>query len=396
MKKFLALLGAVVCHIAVAAGPDVDVRIPVDSLGFPEAVPVFVTGYSGEVDRILRFDLSFMGFEIVSDKNAARYIIQKNNAPGVGAQVTDPLANKIPYNRAFGPMGTARQQTHALADDLCKTLLPPPYNIGIALTRIAFVAQPLGYGNGEIYVADFDGFNASPVTRDGTIVHTPAWAGKTALIYTSFKLANKADLLWHDIQSGQRRPFARFPGQNVSPAVSRDGKRVAMILSKSGSPDLWVSDANGGNLKQLTTTKEDESSPTWSPDGTRICYSSRVSGLPSLYIVSANGGTPRRLPVGSSPTEADWSPDGKFIICTTQSRSGFQLVLLPLEGPGANTPVTLAQGEDPVWAPNSRAVLFARTMPNHRRVLSLIDVPSKTVKDLAPINGSAAEPAWAR
>lgn len=394
MKKYFALFDAMMLGVAAhGAAPqgDIDVTIRMDSLGFAKPVPVTVTGYSGEADRVLRFDLSFMGFEIVSDKNAARYLVQKNNAAGVGGQVTDPLANKVIYNKAFtGP--STRQQTHALADDLSQTLLKLP---GIAQTRIAFVGQPHGYGVGEIYVADYDGFNASPVTRDGVIVHTPDWIGKNGLLYMSFKLANKADILWHDISSGQRKPFAKYPGQNVSPSVSPDGKRVAMILSKSGNPELYVCDIDGGNLKQLTKGKDSVSSPCWSPDGSKICFSSRVSGVSSLYTISANGGSPTRLGVGSSPTEPDWSPDGKFIICTTQSRSGFQITLLPMEGPSRGNPTTIAAGQDPVWAPNSRAAMIVRNV-NHRYVLALLDVPSKTVKDISAIPGSAAEPTWAR
>jgi TolB protein len=394
MKKNLALLSAMflagVTH-AASSSTDLQFVVPLDSLGFAKPVPVTVAGYSGEADRVLRFDLPFMGFEIVSDKNAARYHIQKNNAPGIGAQVTDPLANKIPYNKAFtGP--SVRQQVHALADDLSQTFLKLP---GIAQTRVAFVGQPSGYGVGEIYVADFDGFNASPVTRDGVIVHTPDWIGKNGLLYTSFKLANKADILWHDISTGQRKPFSKYPALNVSPAVSPDGKRVAMILSKSGNPELYVCDIDGGNLKPLTKGKDSVSSPCWSPDGSKICFSSRVSGVSSLYTIPASGGSPTRLSVGSSPTEPDWSPDGKFIICTTISRSGFQITLLPMEGASRGTPTTIAAGQDPVWSPNSRAAMIVRSV-NHRQVLALLDVPSKTVKDIAAISGSAAEPTWAR
>jgi len=55
----------------------------------------------------------------------------------------------------------------------------------------------------------------------------------------------------------------------------------------------------------------------------------------------------------------------------------------------------LVAGEDPVWAPNSRAVIFVRNI-NHRHVLALLDVPTKTVKELGRINGSASQPSWAR
>src|SRR5436190_9778962 len=120
----VATLSLLFFGIGSAFAQDLDIDKFRDSLGFRKAVPVFVSGYSGEVDQVLRFDLSFMGFDLVNDKNAARYLIQKNNAAGVGAQVTDPLANKIPYNKVFnGPGSTPRQQAHALADDLSQVLL---------------------------------------------------------------------------------------------------------------------------------------------------------------------------------------------------------------------------------------------------------------------------------
>lgn len=370
----------------------VDITIVPDPLGFPKAVPVYVTGFSGEIDHVLRFDLSFMGFEIVDNKSAARYVIQKNGA-GVGAQVIDPLANKIPYNKVFGGgVSTPRQQTHALADDLSLTFLRQP---GIAQTRIAFVVQPAGYGPGEIYVSDYDGFAASPVTRDGAICHAPSWHGRNQLLYQSFKLGH-GDILIHNTDSGARRQFAHYPGLNASPSVSPDGRHVAMILSKSGSPDLWVANIDGSNPRQLTTTKEDESSPCWSPDSSKICFVSRQTGKPALYTISANGGQMSRLSSSApSPTEPDWSPDGKYLIFTAQSSSGFQICLLPLEGPARGRTETLVAGEDPVWAPNSRAVLFVRSV-NHRHVLALLDVPSRRFKDIALMNGSTSEPSWAR
>src|SRR5437667_235386 len=81
-----------------------------------------------------------------------------------------------------------------------------------------------------------------------------------------------------------RKLITPFPGSNISPALSPNGNRLAMILSKGGSPDLYVSDKDGGSLRQLTSTKEAESSPCWSPDGQNICYVSRERGPASLFV----------------------------------------------------------------------------------------------------------------
>jgi hypothetical protein len=272
--SFLALM-----NTAPAATDLGDITRRFDSLGFMQPIPIAVTGYSGEVDSILKFDLSFMGFTIVSPDRAV-FTIQKNEAAGVGALIKQASP---PYNKAFTG-GSTRQQTHALADDIAKTLTGKP---GIAQTRVAFKVQPTGYGNGEIHVSDFDGFNAAPVTRDAVICAAPAWAGRDRLFYMSHKLSGKPDILSHNLSTGARKPVARFPGMNSSPAVSPDGRKLAIILSKSGSPNLYVCDLEGGGLKQLTTTKEGESSPCWSPDGNTICVVSRQSGRAALRRVSA-------------------------------------------------------------------------------------------------------------
>jgi len=175
--------------------------------------------------------------------------------------------------------------------------------------------------------------------------------------------------------------------------VSADGRRVAMILSKDGSPDVFVADAVGTNLKRLTTTRADESSPCWSPDGSIICFASRESGRAQLYTVSPSGGAMRRLSTAgvANATEPDWSPDGGQIIFTSLMGS-FQLCVIPAGGGNASV---LVEGEDPSWAPNSRHVIFTRRVGT-RRVLSLLDVTTQRVKDVKQVSGSCSQPGWSR
>jgi len=390
MKKLIASL--ILCAVCLHAADDEKIVITtvVDSMGFSKPIPVTLAGFAGEVDSVLRTDLMFMGFEFVTP-DKARYNIQKNSAAGVGAQINDPLAQKAIYNKAFTG-GSPRQQTHALADDIATTLTQKP---GIARTRVAFKGRARGYGDAEIFIADYDGFNSQPVTRDGAICAAPAWGGNNTLLYMSHKLSGKPDILSHNLSSGARKAIARHPGMNSSPSVSPDGRRVAMILSKSGSPDLWVCDIDGGNLKQLTTTKEDESSPCWSPDSSKICFASRQSGKARLYTVSAGGGAMQSLSIAGAVnlSEPDWSPDGKYIVFTA-NMGGFQICVAPMEGPLRGTATALVAGEDPVWAPNSRTVMFVKSV-NHRRVLTLLDVPSKKTKEIQ-ITGDASQPSWAR
>src|SRR3984885_5361850 len=229
-------------------------------LGNTKPIPVSLDGFSGEAASVLKFDLYVQGFSFVTP-DAAQYQISGSNSGNVIGRVTDKFAKKEILSRSYTG-ASLRRQAHAFADDIVFAITGKK---GIAQTKIAFKAEASS-GNGEVYVADFDGHNPTMVTHDGTIVPAPAWVpGKLALFYTSYQPGNP-DIFYHDLSTGQRRIVAGFSGLNTSAAVSPDGSRVAMILSKEGSPNVWVCDADGSNLKRLTTGAED-SSPCWSADG---------------------------------------------------------------------------------------------------------------------------------
>ena len=352
-------------------------------------IPISLSGYTGEAAAVLRFDLEVAGFEITDGEKAQYSLTGKSDGTQIEGRLQDRLNKANLLAKAY--TGEAvRAQAHALADDVVQTILRVP---GIARTKIVF-KQENARNNSEIYISDYDGHNAKPITQDNTIVAAPSWLSKKwHLFYTSYR----SGFPWiysHNLTTGERRPFAKFAGLNSGAVVSPDGTRVAMILSKAGSPDVWVADINGGNLTQLTKTREDESSPCWSPDGAKICYASRQNERRSLFVIPSTGGNPVRLDTGGepNPSEPDWSPDGKTIVFTSQPRAGFNICTMAAQGGSVQL---LVAGEDPSWAPNSRTVIFTRRNGN-KRVLSLLDVPTKRVKDTAQISGSRSQPSWAK
>lgn len=384
-KPALFLLVGIGCQLLAQD----EIRIPKFTWQLNEKpIPIAVSGFSGEADQALKFDLEVMGCKLVSP-GEAQFLVTGSSNGRVEGRLTDQISKAQLLAKAYTG-GTVRAQAHALADDIVALL--PNRGKGIAQTKIAFKVDT--GGSSEIYIADYDGHNAQAVTRDNTIAAAPAWVpGRLALYYTSYKFGNP-DIFHHDLSTGARKAFARYSGLNTSAAVSPDGRRVAMILSKSGSPDVYVCDADGSGLKQLTFTREDESSPCWPPDGQWICFVSKSKGRRALYRVPASGGEVQRISVGgvSSPSEPDWSPDGKWIVFTAQM-GDFEICVVPA---GGGTATVLVSGEDASWAPNSRNVIFARRTGNGR-VLSLLDVPTKQVKDVARrISGSCSQPSWAR
>jgi TolB protein len=389
LRRFLKLL--VICSVGTSSLRAQEEPIEVRRHSNVRIIPIALAGYTGEPANVLRFDLEVMGFELTTPEKAQYVLSGKNEGSQVEGRLQDRISKANLLAKAYTG-DNLRAQTHALADDVVSAILNMP---GIARTKIVFKQQPQNSGNGEIYIADYDGQNAKPVTQDNTIVAAPVWVPKHwELLYTSYK-SGYPWIYTHNLTSGDRRPFAKFPGLNSSATVSPDGKRVAMILSKAGSPDLWVANIDGTGLIQLTKTPIDESSPCWSPDGMKICLASRTEERRGLFVISANGGPMQRLNTGGlpNPSEPDWSPDGKSIVFTSQNRAGFDICVMASNGGDVQPPLTA--GEDPSWAPNSRTVIFTKRSGN-KRVLSLLDVPTRRVKDTAQISGSRSQPNWAK
>jgi len=382
-RLFLTLCSMLAsCRLAgllIAADPE---NLTVQGISDPSIrVPVSLDGFSGEALSALRFDLEVAGFEVVpSDR--AMLIISGSTASSLIGRVTDRAKTSLLAKEYTG--GSPRLQAHTFADDIVALL---PGRRGIARTKIAFKAET--GRNSEIYLADYDGYNPTPVTQDNTITRDPAWVpGRRMLYYMSYR--NGATVISsHDLATGARRKVAAYGGTSGSPALSPDGRLVAMISSKSGSPDLYVANADGSGLRQLTQTPQAESSPCWSPDGQTLCFTSGTR----LYLINANGGSMRSLATGmpGKQTEPDWSPDGRTIAFTVEG-GGFDLCVVPAGGGSATR---LVAGEDPSWAPNSRTLIFTRRVGG-RRVLSLLDVPTKQVKDVRQLSGSCSQPGWAR
>ncbi|MEW6305116.1 MAG: hypothetical protein AB1705_16700 [Verrucomicrobiota bacterium] len=348
-------------------------------------IPIAISGFTGEAAAALRLDLWTIGCAETNESEARFLVTGSNNGRLEGRLIYAPGKQQL-LGKAYAG-SNARLLAHAFADDIAQVFKRK----GIAQTKIAFKVS--AGKTSEIYVADYDGHNAVQLTRDNDIVAAPAWAAPRMLLYTSYRLGDP-HIYSHDLNTGARAIMSRYSGLNTSAAVSPDGRRVAMILSKGGSPDVYVANVDGSDLVQLTKTREPESSPCWSPDGMTICFSSTAEGRSALYTVRASGGQMLKLRTAGVPnaTEPDWSPDGKNIIFTSQMGS-FQICIVPAGGGNATT---LVEGEDPSWAPNSRTVIFARRDRKVNRTLSLLDVPTKRVKDVKNVPGSVSQPAWAR
>jgi len=377
MKRHLLFLFAAFCASSLFAA-----EAPTITISKSDVIGISVSTIGGVdgavVTKVLQEDLVRSGYFSIAPASSAGFIVSgASNGGSLDGKVVDHSGSSVV---ASTYSGTAASKAHAFADDIIKTITG---NKGFASTRIAFVATRTG--RKEIYTADYNGSNVQQLTHDNSInVHPRLSPDGRKLVYTGYK-SGYPDIYEVDLASGSRDRIVKFPGTNTGAAYSPDGHRIAATLSKDGNPELYVI---SGGAHRLTHTPGVESSPTWSPDGDEIIYSYDGSGAPLLYRISVGGGEGHEISTGHGyNTEPDWSPDGKKVTFNVRD-GGFQIAVLDLQ---SGSTKVVASGENPVWGPDSRHILYAEG-----GALYLLDAQTGKKAKVLDGLGKITEPTWSR
>ena len=142
-------------------------------------------------------------------------------------------------------------------------------------------------------------------------------------------------IYWMDRQ-GKLTPLRETPGLYANPALSPDGKRLALEFFDGTRRDVWVYGWERDTPTRLTFDGETNSDPVWTPDGQGIVYSSQEKGTSfNLWWIRADGaGNPQRLTESKfSQFAHSWRPDGKVLAFEQQNPGTVgDILALPIEG----------------------------------------------------------------
>ncbi|MEP0061168.1 M28 family peptidase [Rhodopirellula bahusiensis] len=132
--------------------------------------------------------------------------------------------------------------------------------------------------------------------------------------------------------------------------------------------DLYIMDADGSNVKRLTSEPGYDGGPFFSPDGQRICWRRFApnGATAEIFTMKIDGSDVRRL------TEIDamsWAPfyhpSGEFLVFTTNKHgfANFELYLVRADGEGEPVRLTTTEGFDglPVFLPNGEQLSWTTT-----------------------------------
>jgi Tol biopolymer transport system component/tRNA A-37 threonylcarbamoyl transferase component Bud32 len=232
-----------------------------------------------------------------------------------------------------------------------KTLLAQPFDA----KRLRLTGDPVPVGDSVLYDPDY--FRAAFSASDNGI-----------LVYAAGIGGSKLRLAWYD-RSG--KPIGVPFGDPVDYrdfSISPDGKRLAAEVqdSTTGLGDIWLSDFVRGTRTRFSFGPGPSMCPVWSPEGTRIAFQRMEKTLLTRIVakpLSGGGGEETLLQGSGDICPKSWSPDGRYLayetlaaVATTKS----DIWILPLLGDRKPFPFLATQFDElsPQFSPDGRWVLY--------------------------------------
>lgn len=336
------------------------------------------------------------GLRLASEKES-RYSVTFGSAGNNDIQVSITQGNpKTPFASFVVSDSTIEGSISLACDRMVQEILGIP---GFFSGRLAFLSDLSG--SKEIWASDSMMTYSKPQTSFGKMTFNPSWnKDGTGLFFTSNrKVFNN---IYHlDLASRRVATVANYKGSNLRAVQNPRTAQTALILSTSGNPELWMANTPYERPRRITKNKSNESGPCWSPDGRRLILTSDTRGKPQLYEVSLSTGVLSRIPtnVSSHCVEAAWNPvDPSRLAFTAAVGGGFQVFEYNFADRASRM---ITRGNDhamqPCWANDGRHIFFTSRSSGGATQIKVVDTEFEEAKPIALHNknfGNCSQPSF--
>ena len=260
-------------------------------------------------------------------------------------------------------------------------------------SKLAFVSTRGGRFK-EVYTSWLDGGMLYRVTDNPTINLFPSFDHSVShLLYLSYKMMSPA-LYLVDLARGVETRIQPPLGMAVGGTLAPDGSIIA-AYSRAGRTNLYLLDQSGHEIRALTQNGSINVSPSVCAGGSQVAFTSDRSGNPQIYVMSMDGGAARRITYnGNYNTAPSFSPDCKQIAYESRSGSVFNIYAINVDGTGARKLTDGGSNENPSWSPDGRYLVFSSNREGRWRVYLMLAADGRVISPLTEGKGNDTDPSW--
>jgi len=216
----------------------------------------------------------------------------------------------------------------------------------------------------QICLMNADGTERRQLTNLKATAFYPSLSPDGNIVYFSSRQNGTYEIYSIGMQGDGLQRLTNGIGSLYAPELSPDGERIVFTNHGNG---LWVMKAEGGNPHPLTD--RDDIDPTWSPDGSMISFASSRAGQRQLFIMNADGSDVRQVTnLDSIGGRSTWSPDGSRLAFYRGPAGDHNIYIIHIDGTGL---IQLTNGGDnlgPSWSPDGNWIAFTSFRDGHNEV----------------------------
>ena len=195
-----------------------------------------------------------------------------------------------------------------------------------------------------------------------------------------------------------RRIMHRFANDVIESLTGEKGifdTKLLFVSDAAGNKEIYLSDYDGYNVKQVTHNRSINISPYGSPDGRSILYTSYKEGQPYIYLFELYSGKEFRIAAYDGINiGARWSPNGKEIAMTLSKDGNPELYVLNLETKEMRR-ITNNSGIDvsPTFSPDGKKIAFVSDISGNPHIY-VVNSDGTNMTRLTFDGKYNASPAW--
>lgn len=214
--------------------------------------------------------------------------------------------------------------------------------------------------------------------------------GMTQIAFVSDATGNK-EIYLCDADGSNIRQITHDNSICGSPSLRNDAVFLAFTSYVSGYPDIYMIDLRNGNRRRIVNAPGTNGGAAFSPDGERLAMTMSFTGNTELYVTNPGGLGGRRLTKDNyAQASPSWSPDGKRMVYSASPNGKPQLYIMSSAGGQATLlPTGYQYSTEPNWSPTGTHIASTIRMSGKLSV-AITDVGAVTTRILS----EGSDPCW--